>query len=208
MNFDEYFEKLQKAWQCQHASAKLRINADADALLKEVRRNQRLWGAINFWDAVVEIGGGFLGTLFFSYVGVRHANWTPFRLPDWDFLLVAFACAGLGTFRLVNRIVQRRKQPSSNDPLKACIEASLNEVNHDIWLQRNVFWWCWLPFITALAVSFCYASLHFHTPKFLAFLVLFVFPLAWWGYRLSRFTVRKVLEPRRQELEALLTSLK
>jgi hypothetical protein len=41
-----------------------------------------------------------------------------------------------------------------------------------------------------------------------AFLVLFVIPLAWWGIRLSRFTVRKVLEPRRQELEALLTSLK
>ena len=100
-------------------------NADPDVLLKEVRRNQQLWGAINFWDAVVEIGGGFLGTLFFSYLGVRHANWTPFRLPDWDFLLVAFACAGLGTFRLVNRIVQRRKQTTANDPLKACIEASL-----------------------------------------------------------------------------------
>ena len=30
MSFDEYFDKLQKAWQCQHASAKLPINADAD----------------------------------------------------------------------------------------------------------------------------------------------------------------------------------
>ena len=46
MNFDEYFDKLQKAWQCQHASAKLPINADADVLLKEVRRNQQLWAAI------------------------------------------------------------------------------------------------------------------------------------------------------------------
>ena len=113
----------------------------------------------------------------------------------------------MGTFRLMNRIVQRRKQTTANDPLKACIEASLNEVNHDIWLQRNVFWWCWLPFTTALAVSFCYASLRFHTLKFLAFLVLFVIPLAWWGYRLSQFTVRKVLEPRRQELQTLLASL-
>jgi len=146
--------------------------------------------------------------LFFLYLGLRHATWTPLRLPDWDFLLVAFACAGLGTFRLVNRIVQRRKQTTSHDPLKACIEASLNEVNNDIWLQRSVFWWCWMPFTTTLAVSFCYASLRLHTPRFLAFLVLFVIPLAWWGYRLSLFTVRKVLEPRRQELEALLTSLK
>ena len=206
------FEDLQKAWQCQHASAKFTINADPGVLLKEVRRNQQLWGTINFWGAVLEIVGEFLATLFFSYQGLRHANWTPFRLPDWDSLLVAFACAGVGTFRtfmLVHRrIAQRRKQTTANDPLKACIEASLNEVNHEIWLQRNVFWWCWLPFTTVFAVSFCYASLRFHTAKFLAFLVLFVIPLAWWGYRLSHFTVRKVLEPRRQELEALLTSLK
>ena len=208
MNFDEYFDKLQKTWQCQHASLKLPVDADADVLLKEVRRNQQQWGAINFWGAVLEIGGEFLATLFFLYQGLRRANWSPIRLPDWDSLLVAFACAGVGTFRLVNRIVQRRKQTPANDPLKACIEASLTEVNHDIWLQRNVFWWCWLPFTTALAVSFCYASLRFHTLKFVAFLVLFVIPLAWWGYRLSHFTVRKVLEPRRHELEALLASLK
>jgi hypothetical protein len=207
------FEDLQKAWQCQHASAQLNINAiaDPDVLLKEVRRKQQQWGAINFWGAVLEMGGEFLATLFFLYQGLRRANWTPFRLPDWDSLLVAFACVGVGTFRtfmLVYRIVQRRKQTIANDPLKACIEASLHEVNHEIWLQQNVFWWCWLPFTTALAVSFCYASLRFHTPRFFAFLVLFVIPLAWWGYRLSRFTARTVLEPRRQELEALLNSLK
>jgi hypothetical protein len=207
MNFDECFDKLQRAWQCQHASAKLLSNADADALLKEVRRNQQLWGAINLWDAMLEIGGGFLGAAFFSYLGVRHADWAPVRLPDWDFLLVAFACGGVGSFRLANRIIQRRKQTTAHDPLKACIEASLNEVNHDIWLRRNVFWWCWLPFTTAFAVFFCHASLRLHDPRFLAFLVLFVIPLAWWGGRLSRFTVRRVLEPRRQELEALLDSL-
>jgi len=211
MNFDEYFDKLQKAWQCQHASAKLTFNASPDALLKEVRRNQKQWGAINFWGAVLEIGAEFLMTLFFLYIGLRHSNWTPFRLPDWDFLLVALACAGVGTFRtctLVHLIVQRRKQTPANDPLKACIEASLKEVNHDIALQRSIFWWCLLPFTTALAVSFGYGSLRAHNPIFFAFLVLFVIPLDWAFYRLTQFTVRKVLEPRRQELEALLASLK
>jgi hypothetical protein len=211
MNFDEYFDKLQKAWQCQHASAKLNINANADVLLKEVRRKQQQWGAINSWGTMLEIGGEFLAALFFSYQGLRHVDWTPFRPPDWDFLLVAFAYAGVGVFRtfmLVYHIVGRRKQNPASDPLKACIEASLSEVNHEIWLRLNVFWWCWLPFTTALAVFFCHASLRFHTPRFLAFLVLFVIPLAWWGYRLSHFTVRKVLEPRRLELEALLASLK
>src|SRR5579864_7584792 len=177
------FEDLQKAWQCQHANAKIAISADPNVLLKEVRHKQQQWGVINFWGAALEIGAEFLAALFFSYQGLRHANWTPFRLPDWDSLLIAFACAGVGIFRtfmLMYRTVQRRKQTIANDPLKACIEASLNEVNHEIWLQGNVFWWCWLPFTTALGVSFCYASLRFHTPKFLAFLVLFVVPLAWW----------------------------
>jgi hypothetical protein len=205
------FEDLQKAWQCQHTNAKFNINANADVLLKEVRGSQKQWAAVNFLGAVLEIGGEFLATLFFLYQGLRHANWTPLRLPDWDSLLLAFACAAVGTFRIFilvhRRIAQRRKQTTANDPLKACIEASLNEVKHEIWLQRNAFWWCWLPFTTAFAVSFTYASLRFHTPKFLAFLVLFVIPLAWWGYRLSQYTVRKVLEPRRQELEKVLSRL-
>jgi len=208
MNVDEYFDQLQSAWRRQRVGAELLANADADVLLKEVQRNEKLWRTVNLWDAMLEISSGFLAALFFSYLGVRHAHWTPFRLPDWDFLLVAFACAGLASFRLINWVIQRRNRTTANDPLKACIEASLKEVEHDIWLRRNVFWWCWLPFTMAFSVSFCYASLRLHTLKFLAFLVLFVIPLAWWGLRLSRFTVRKVLEPRRQELEALLASLK
>ena len=52
---------------------------------------------INFWGAVLEITGEFLMTLFFLYYGVRRGSWTPFRLPDWDFLLVAMACAGVVT---------------------------------------------------------------------------------------------------------------
>jgi hypothetical protein len=206
------FEDLQKAWQCQQTVSKLDINARADALLKEVRRDQQLWGGIDFWGAALEIGGEFVAALFFLYQGLRHATWAPFHLPGWDFVLLAFACAGVGIFRafmLARRLIaQRRKQNRVNDSLKACIKVSLSEVNHEIWLQRNVFWWSLLPSITAFAVFFGYASLRFHTPTFFAFLVLFVIPLAWCGYRLNQFTLRKVLEPRRRELETLLASLK
>lgn len=199
------FEDLQKAWQCQAARAKITVNADA--LLKEFRRTQHLWPAIFRSERMLEIGGDFLGALLFLYLGLRRADWSPFRLPDWDFLLVAFAFAGVGTFRLVDRVVQRRKQTAPSDPLKACVEASLEEVNHDIWLQRNAFWWSLLPFTAAFTVAFGHAFVRFHAPRFLAFLALFVFPLAWGMYRLNRFTVRKALEPRRRELEALLASL-
>lgn len=201
------FEDLQKAWQCQDTNANMTVNADAGVLLKQFRRTQHLWAKIFWGDRMLEIGGGFLATLFFLYLGLRDAGWTPFRLPDWDFLLMAFAFAGTATFRLVDRIGQPRNRTVVNDPLKISIEASLNEVNHDIWLQRNIFWWSLVPFTTALAVCFGHASLRFHTPKFLVFLVLFVIPLGWGQYRLNQYTVRKALEPRRQELEKLLASL-
>ena len=201
------FEDLQKAWQSQNVGDKVAINANADVLLREFRRTQQLWARIFWSDRMLEIGGEFLATLFFSYLGLRHSSWTPFRLPDWDFLLVAFACASVGIFRPVDRIVQRRKQTTANDPLKACIEASLKEVNHDIWLRRNVFWWSLLPFAAAFAVFFGHASLRFHTPKFVLFLVFVVIPLAWGMYWLNQVTVRKALEPRRQEPQTLLASL-
>jgi len=51
------FEELQKAWQCQHkhTSAKFTINANADVLLNEVRRNQQEFRATIFWRDVREV---------------------------------------------------------------------------------------------------------------------------------------------------------
>ena len=182
-------------------------NLNPETLLKEVRRDQQLWAKLAWYEDVLEIGGAFLTTLFFLYQGLRNATWTPLQLPGWDFLLLALACLGTGIFRMANRISQRRNLTKPNDTLKACLEASLNEVNQDIWRQRNMVWWSLAPLVTALTICFIYRSLLFHTPMFVAFLVLGVVPLAWWAPRLSRFTVRKVLEPRRQELQALLASL-
>ena len=202
------FEDLQKAWQCQNVCAKLNLNANADVLLKEVQRSHQQLRTMRFLGDVTQISILFLLVPFFAYHGLRHASWTPFRLPNWDFLLEAFVCAGVGTFILVYSIVQRRKRTTANDPLKACIEASLHELNHQIWLQWNVLWWFLLPLATVLAVSGVYASLLSQNPRW-AVMGLFVFPLLCWGiYRLNQSSVRKSLEPRRQELEALLASLK
>ena len=199
------FEDLQKAWQSQDASARVTFNTGV--LLQEVRRNQQQFRATIFWRDVREIGVAFLMALFFSYHGLRHGHWTPFLLPNWDFILLALACAGVGIFMLVDRIVRRRKQTNTNDPLKACIETSLNEVNHQIWLLQNIVWWYLLPLATALAVNSIYSSLRAHNPLWVVLWLFFTLPLYWGIYRLNKFAVRKSLEPRRQELETLLASV-
>ena len=196
------FEDLQKAWQSQDAGAKVTLNADL--LLNEVRRNQQQFRATIFWRDVREVGVAFLLTGFFSYHGLRYGAWTEF--------LVGFACFGVGIFMLVDRWLQRAKQTTSKDPLKLCIEASLNHVNHQIWLLKNVFWWYLLPIAAALAIFFGYSAWRARNIGSWAVVgalaCALVVALLYWGiYWGNQFAVRKTLEPRRQELETLLASL-
>ena len=57
------FEDFQKAWQAQKAGATVTINADA--LLKEVQRNRRNFGATIFWRDVREVAACLFMTVFF-----------------------------------------------------------------------------------------------------------------------------------------------
>jgi hypothetical protein len=196
------FEDLQKAWQSQKAGADVTINADV--LLKEVRRNQQQFRMTIFWRDVREVGTAFLLTAFFSYQGLRHGDWTR--------ILVGVACFGVGTFMVADRLLQRRKQATAKDPLKFCIKASLNQVTHQIWLLKNVFWWYLLPIAAALAILFGYSAWRARNIGSAAVIGTLVGALAvallYWGiYWVNQVAVRKSLEPRRQELETLLASL-
>src|SRR5271165_6454774 len=97
------FEELQKAWQSQGPGTNVLINADG--LLKEVRRNQQQFRMTIFWRDVREVGVAFLLTVFFLYQGMRHHDWTD--------AVLALACFGVGTFMVVDRLLQRSKQPAA-----------------------------------------------------------------------------------------------
>jgi CubicO group peptidase (beta-lactamase class C family) len=192
------FEDLQKAWQSQNASAKVTINTDL--LMKEVRRNQRQFRATIFWRDVREVGVAFLLTWYFTQRGLRTNAWTD--------CLVGLACFGVGTFMVVDRLLQRRKQAVANNSLVACIETSLQQVNHQIWLLKNIFWWYLLPLSAALGVSVAVSSWHSrnHTSQLVGWCVyaLICILLDWFLYWLNQAAVKKSLEPRKRELKALL----
>ncbi len=198
------FEDLQRAWQSQDAGAKVTINSDV--LLKEVRRNQQHFRRMIFLRDAREVVVCYAMTVYFSWQGLKTADWTQF--------LVAFSCFGVGTFMLVDRYIQHGRQPAKNDSLQSCIEGSLLQVNHQIWLLRNVFWWYLLPLLAGLVIStgvFIWNSRNEGTSAMfiLAFAFIFVFGLTFWFvYWLNQRAVRKQLEPRRQELETLLAGLK
>jgi hypothetical protein len=80
-------------------------------------------------------------------------------------------------------------------------------------LLNNVFWWYLLPIqvgLAALSGSVVW-QMRFAGLAVIVGLTAFasVCGLLWWAvYKLNQHAVRKVLAPRRQELETLLSSLK
>ena len=182
----------------------MKLTIDADALLRLVRRDEQRFRATIFRRDAREVGVAFLLSLYFAYHSLRHHDWTDG--------LVGAACFGVGAFMVVDRLLQRRKQPVSNNSLKVCLETSLAQVKHQIWLLKNVLWWYLLPIGVALAISTgvsTWRAQHGGMAAVMTWgaLVLFFFLLYWGIYWLNQFAVRKNLEPRRHELETLLASL-
>ncbi len=200
MNFDD----MQKAWQSQDPGAKVTINADL--LLKEVKRNQRQFRATIFWRDVREVGVSFLMTLFFLGWSIQW-HW-------WSLYLLSFGCFFVGAFFLVDRRIQRRKQPVHKDSLQACIENSLFQVNHQIWLLKNVLWWYLLPILIGLGGVIAQTVWSFRGQGLTTMITVGATYLITYGftygfvYWINQRAVRKQLDPRRQELETLLASLK
>jgi len=196
------FEDLQKAWKSQHAGRKLTI--DAGLLLKEVRRNQQQFRATIFWRDAREIVVAMFLALYFTFRGLGA--------HDWTLCLVGLSCLGVGLFMVVDRLLQRKRKPATDDSLKGCIETSLHQVNHQIWLLRNVFWWYLLPIALALGVFIFFHAWQAGSAGSSSLIFWLVYSagcgLLYWGvYWLNQYAVRKRLEPRRQELESLLASL-
>jgi hypothetical protein len=206
------FNELQKTWQRDTSSSKLTI--DSDMLLREVRRNKEAFESTIFWRDVLEVAAGTFAILaslgfavFFFYRGIT---------------LVALGSAVAGLFMLwvalffiADRIIQRKRRPNRDESLTMCIEDSLRQVNHQIWLLKNVFWWYLLPpgiGVLVLIGSIAWQIWQIHVVVKLMLMTLmtilaFVAFVFWVAYLLNQRAVRKDLMPRKQELESLLNSL-
>lgn len=193
------FEDMQRSWQSQAAGTQITINSDL--LLKEVRRNQQQFRATIFLRDVREVGIAFLVIPVFLYGAIR---W-----HDWTYYLVALGCLFVGLFIVVDRLKQRRKRPTANETVKACAETSLAEVSHQIWLLKNVAWWYLLPIAVPLGINVSRFILDApqHRLVFWGGYAVFCILLFWAIYHLNQFAVRRGLEPRRRELETLVSSL-
>jgi hypothetical protein len=196
------FDELRKTLESQETSFTVRV--DSNLLLKEVQRNKRFFEWVVLRRDVREVGIAFAMFLFFVYAGLESSAWPLLVLA----LLVLF----VGVFLVADRIVQKRKMPNRSQSLTSCIEGSLQQVKHQIWLLKNVFWWYLLPPWVGIAVFVSYSAwdARDHVGWFtfdIASMALFTL-VVWLVWRLNQKAVRKELVPRKQELEQLLNALK
>jgi len=200
------FDELQKAWQSQQENYKSKI--DSNLILKEVKRNQRHFESAILRRDIGEIGCAVLLIAVSLYFGIKDRLW-----PMW---LLAILCFWVGVFMVVDRIVQKRRQPCVSDSLFNCVKSSLAQINHQIWLLKNVLWWYLAPLGAGLIIWFGYCGISVMisenpTGGYLLFILACIVGtiLLYWGiYWLNQWAKRKELDPRKYELEELMNSLK
>jgi hypothetical protein len=130
----------------------------------------------------------------------------------WTWWLGVPALLWIAGFMIVDRIRQRRYRSTPGDSLLRTVEGSLAQVEHQIWLLRNVAWWYLLPIFTALMAFAGQGAWQSRSDglktlaEFAAVTAVFVavFGFIYW---LNQYAVRKQLEPRQKELQTLLRNL-
>jgi hypothetical protein len=200
MNPDE----LKQAWQTQTSQSHLTI--DAELLLNEIRRNQKNFSAMIFWRDFREVGVSLLMTPLWIYLGLRMS------LP-WTWYLAVPAMLWIACYMLVDRWRHKGPAPQPGEPLRQRVESLLAEVAHQIRLLRNVFWWYLLPLLIPMLAFFGQVAWQQRSGGWLTAvslaivvaIVLIVFASIYW---LNQKAVGSELEPRRQELETMLASLR
>jgi hypothetical protein len=189
-------DELQQTWQSQPAPT-LRI--DANVLLSQVRRNQRSMKSTLFWRDFREV------VIAVAMIPV-FAN--AAREQGWHWLSFCLACAWMAGYILVDRWRRRKKKPASDHSLARCVDESLDEVEHQIWLLKNVAWWYLLPGVLAALFTFTYMFVTIPGLRFGLLLGMGAFFAVYAGiYWLNQYAVRTSLEPQRQELLAIRESL-
>jgi len=197
-------DKYQKAWQAH--SSQTRVTVDADLLLTEVQRSQGNFRTMIFWRDFREVGVGLLMVPVWIAMGILLS------LP-WAWYLGVPAFIWVAVYILVDRIRYKQKPSEPGEPLVKSATESLTQVEHQIWLLRNVFWWYILPFLIAELAFFAHVAWQLSEVWVLAlsstmFSLVVVFAITYFVYWLNQYAVRTQLEPRRQELLKLLTSLR
>lgn len=196
-------DDFQKAWQSE--SAKTRVTVDTHSLFEAVQRSEQQLRVAVSWSDFGELSLWVL--LLPVWVGLGVVTESPWT---W-YLMVPVIMWGVG----LKLGVRSRLKKGPHDPSTSLVNGvvdSLILVEHQIWSHRNAFWWIQLPTAAVVMAVFLRFSWDMRDEPLGALLLSgvggsAVIVIYGCTYLMGRRIVRVQLEPRRQELLALLNSL-
>jgi hypothetical protein len=195
-------DPLHEVWQSQPQP-----RIDADQLVQEFRRGDQQFAAMIFWRDAREVGVSLL--LLPVWVGMGVGIGLP-----WTWYLVIPGIVWIAAFITADRWRQSRRRALPGDPLVRGVESSLAEVEHQIWLLRNVHWWYLLPLAVPMLAFFAQSFWRrlsrgnvWEAAIETSFVTIFVGGVYTLIYWINQKAVRSTLEPRRLELRSMLRSL-
>jgi hypothetical protein len=202
MNFDE----LTRAWQAQDTGRTVEV--DVDALTRLVRGEQRLWDGVIARRDVVEVAA----------ICVAAAVLLTFAVISSFLSLYVAAGTPLftGGFIIADRMLQSRRRPRPSQSVKAFVEQSIDKVDHQVWLLRNVLWWYIIPLSIGPLVFLGHllyvlaTDVGFGEPTglrwilFVIGVILLEIVMSLGVYFINQKSVRATLLPRKRELEDVL----
>ena len=193
------FEELQKTWQEQDSAGRVKI--ESEALLKMMRRNhQAVEKNYFFGHYFLAIVFGLIYTPLWIWMGISKEH-------PWTWYLQIPAFLWVAGFMVVNRRAQEQIVPNPGEPLRESVKHSLARIHHQIRLQKNVLWWYLLPPAVPMAIYFLHVGLLAGNLWGTVTNLLLGFLIFWFAYELIHYSLRKNLEPQRDELNDFLESL-
>ena len=196
-------DKFEQAWQAQSSHTHVTINQDL--LATEIQRSHQTFRSAIFRRDFLEVA------VAIALIPVWIIMGKQIGLP-WTWYLAIPALIWVGGFMLFDRIRYPQRPIEAGNSLLQGVEESLKQVEHQIWLLRNIFWWYLLPPTIPILAFFFHVSWlksdNWSVAVILflsnALLLVVVFGVIYW---VNQRAVRKDLEPRRQELLVLRSSL-
>lgn len=196
-------DKYKQAWKAD--AKQVQISVDTEVLSQKVQESQSAFRSIIFWRDVREVGTALI------MVPIWFAMGSLLALP-WCWYLTVPVLLWIAGFMLVNRWLHPERSSEAGEPLIFYVKESLAQVEHQISLLRSVFWWGLLPPSVSIMAFFTQVGWE-STKSFLGAGIIaglggtFLFFVYRWIYRLNQEAVRIQLEPRRNALQNILTSM-
>ncbi|MCA9033537.1 MAG: hypothetical protein KDA91_00340 [Planctomycetaceae bacterium] len=196
-------DKYQQAWNAEASQDK--VVFDAEELTREVQQSRDAFRAMVVRQHLVQTGLVLAMIPFWFVTGFVMSS-------PWTFYLVVPVLAWIAVVYLLNLKYYTQPPGEPGEPLLVCARVSLAHVERQIWLMRNLLWWNLLPAAVVQMAFFGHVSWETTHTWWGCGLVTVIWAVLLCGvygtgHRTNKLSVRRELEPRRIELQRLISAL-